>query len=152
MAAASASVAVDRPIDDVFRFLAHGMNNPLWMPEISVVARLKGSGGPPELGTSYYQKVRLDSGRTAEETYELTTWEPPRLLEFLTSRGTTRLAGRYRLAAINTTTTHVEFTLDRVSREYRLERRPAASGELQDRVNRITNLPAAMRDNGATPL
>lgn len=50
---------------------------------------------------------------------EITLDEPPNLLEFTSTRGSARMIGRYILVFINLETTHVEFSMRRVSPEFR---------------------------------
>jgi len=145
----SASVSVDRPIHDVFDFLAEGRNNPTWRTDVTIAARIAGTATDLDVGATYLQKVNDRTGRSVEETYEITRHEPPHLLVFLVTRGTTRTVGRYTLAAINQTTTHVEFTLRRVSAEFRARQRREYRSELQARVDSIAALPAAMTDEAA---
>ncbi|HET7901666.1 MAG TPA: hypothetical protein VFL59_10795 [Candidatus Nanopelagicales bacterium] len=152
MKRASASVAVDKPILEVFRYLAEGRNNPTWRVDVTLAARIRGSATDLGAGTVYLQKVVDRSGRSVEESYEIITYQPPHLLEMMYTRGSTQAIGRYSLAAINTVTTHVEFTLQRVSPEFRASRRRDYRSQLQDRVDSIHQLPAAMRDEGAVPL
>ena len=149
---ARSSVTVDRPIHDVFHFLAEGRNNPIWRSDVSLAARVVGTGTDLGVGAAYFQKVVDRRGRAVDETYEISRCEPPHLLEFTAARDTTRTIGRYTLAAIDPGTTHVEFTLRRVSRDYRVTRRSDDRSQLQDRVDSIAALPTAMRDEGALPL
>jgi hypothetical protein len=145
----SCSVAVDLPIRDVFDFLAEGRNNPTWRSDVSLVARISGSGAPLGVGASYLQQVTDSQGRTVEETYEITVYEPPHLVEFTSTRGQARILGRYTLVAITSRTTHVEFTLRRLSPEFRMKERRETRSQLHDRVHAIGSLPVAMKDQGA---
>jgi hypothetical protein len=144
-----ASVSVDRPIHDVFAFLAEGRNNPTWKSDVSLAARIAGAGTDLGIGTTFMQKATDSHGRTVDETYMSTRYEPPHLLEFTVIRGTTRTTGRYTLARIDPDTTHVEFTLHRVSPEYRAHARRDLRDDLRERVNSIAAVPAAMNDQDA---
>jgi hypothetical protein len=144
----SASVSVDRPIQDVFAFLAEGRNNPIWRSDVTVAARILGTGADLGVGTTFMQRVTERSGRAVEETYEITGYHPPRLLEFRTTRGSTHADGSYTLVAINPVTTHVEFTLRPVVPRYQSRRRREYRDQLQDRVDFIVGLPTAMQDEG----
>lgn len=117
---------------------------------MSLVARISSSG--LGVGTTFFQKVLDGRGGTADETYETTRYEPPNLLEFSVSRGSTRAVGRYTLVRVDGDTTHVEFALWRVSPEFRTTARHETNDQLQRRVDSITALPAAMRDEEARPL
>ena len=144
MAKARHSVSVDRPIHEVFDFLAEGTNTPIWRPIVTLVARISGTG--VGAGTRYVQRVSDGGGRTVEETYEITRFEPPHLLEFTVERGAIRTAGRYTLARIDPGTTHVEFTLWQLSPGLLSGLGRADGDRLREQVASIAGLPAAMRD------
>lgn len=144
MAKARHSVSVDCPIHEVFDFLAEGTNTPIWRPGVTLVARI--SGNEVGTGTRYVQKVSDGAGRTVEETYEITRFEPPHLLEFVVERGAARTAGRYTLARIDPGTTHVEFTLWPQSPGFLSAFGRADSDRLREQVACIAALPEAMRD------
>ncbi len=152
MEAERASVAVDRPIHEVFDFLAEGRNNPAWRPDVALVARISGSGVPVGVGTTFHQRVIDLQGKTAGEDYEITRFERPHLLEFTLTRGLARMVGGYTLVAINPVTTHVEFSMRRISAELRRTVRRETRSQLHKRVEAITRLPAAMNDRGAALL
>ena len=143
------AVAVDRPIGDVFDFLAEARNQSGWRPDVSLAARISGSGRPLDVGSGYLLRVTDPRGRATEEIQEITRYEPPHLLEFAVTRGQARLVGRYTLVAINSTTTHVEYTLRRASGELRRKVRRDDRSEMRDRVEAVTAVPAAMKDQGA---
>ena len=149
MHALGSAVAVDRPIGDVFDFLAEARNQPAWRSDVSLVARISGSGKPLGVGTGYLLRVTDPRGRVTEETLEITRYEPPHLVEFIVTRGQARLVGRYTLVAINSTTTHVEYTLRRVSPELRVKARRDDRSDLQHRVGALSAVPTAMKDQGA---
>jgi hypothetical protein len=145
-----ASVTVNRPIREVFDFLAEGRNNSMWRSDVSMVARISSSG--LGVGTTFFQKVLDGRGGTVDETYQITRYEPPNLVEFSVARGSTRTIGCYTLVRVDGDTTHVEFALWRVSPEFRTSARHQTNDQLQRRVDSITEVPAAMRDEEARPL
>jgi uncharacterized protein YndB with AHSA1/START domain len=70
------TVRIDRPVEDVFAFLADFENIPKWNYAIVETHRL--SEGPVGVGTTYRQ-VRSVPSRS-EETFEVTECEPSRRL------------------------------------------------------------------------
>jgi uncharacterized membrane protein len=70
------SVEIGRPADEVFDYLAHGENMPLWMEEFESVEQV--SGGPPAKGATYQYKMAA-RGKT-ESTFEWSEFEPGRKL------------------------------------------------------------------------
>jgi uncharacterized protein YndB with AHSA1/START domain len=69
-----ASVVIDRPIEEVFAFLADGENDPKFSPRVQQIR--KTTDGPPGVGTRYASTVK-DAGMTTQREFELTEFEQP---------------------------------------------------------------------------
>jgi len=69
-----ATITIDKPIDDVFAFLADGENDKRFSSRIVEIA--KTTDGPPGLGTVYASTAK-DGPMTAKHEFELTAFEPP---------------------------------------------------------------------------
>jgi uncharacterized protein YndB with AHSA1/START domain len=69
-----ATVVIDRPIEDVFAFLADGENDPKFSPRVLEIA--KTTDGPPAAGTVYASTVK-DAGIKTKREFRLTEFEPP---------------------------------------------------------------------------
>ena len=69
-----ATVVIDRPIEEVFAFLADGENDPKFSPRVLEIS--KTSDGPPGVGTVYASTVK-DAGMTTRREFKLTEFEPP---------------------------------------------------------------------------
>ena len=69
-----ATVVVDRPIDEVFAFLANGENDPKFSPRVLEIA--KTTDGPPGVGTVYASTVK-DAGMKTNREFKLTEFEAP---------------------------------------------------------------------------
>lgn len=65
---------IDRPIEDVFAFLADGENDPRFSPRVVEIA--KTSDGPIGVGTTYASTVK-DAGMKTSREFELTEFQPP---------------------------------------------------------------------------
>ena len=70
----SGSALIDRPIDDVFAYLAAGANDPKFSPRVLEIR--KETDGPPAAGTVFVSKVK-DAGMTTDRRFELTTVQAP---------------------------------------------------------------------------
>lgn len=68
-----ATVTIDRPIDEVFAFLADGENDKKFSPR--VLEMEKATDGPPGLGTVYKSTVK-DAGMKTKREFELTEFVP----------------------------------------------------------------------------
>lgn len=69
-----ATVVIDRPIEEVFAFLADGENDPKFSPRVLEIA--KTTDGPPAVGTTYASTVK-DAGMKTKREFRLTEFHPP---------------------------------------------------------------------------
>ena len=65
---------IDRPIDEVFAFLADGENDTKFSSRVLEIA--KTTDGPPGVGTVYASTVK-DAGVKFKREFKLTEFEPP---------------------------------------------------------------------------
>ncbi len=107
MPQAQHAVTIQRPVDEVFAFIADGEKGPQWRTGILDIRRVSGEG----LGTRYQQGVRGPMGRRVAADYEITAYDPGHHLEFQTVAGPVRPHGRYDLVPVDGGT-HVTFALD----------------------------------------
>jgi carbon monoxide dehydrogenase subunit G len=68
------TVVIDRPIEEVFAFLANGENDPKFSPRVLEIA--KTTDGPPGVDTVYASTVK-DAGMKTKREFRLTGFEPP---------------------------------------------------------------------------
>jgi uncharacterized membrane protein len=109
MAHAENQTTISRSPEDVYAFLADGLNNPGWRSGVKAIS-LK-SGAPGALGAVYSQTLTGPGGRAIEGDYQITAAEPGRLLGFQVVAGPARPAGAYHLSPAPGGT-NVRFTLD----------------------------------------
>jgi hypothetical protein len=68
------TAVIDRPIDEVFAFLAEGTNDPKFSPRVLEIA--KTTDGPPGVGTVFASTVK-DAGMKTKREFELTEFVAP---------------------------------------------------------------------------
>ena len=68
------TTVIDRPIEEVFAFLADGENDPKFSPRVLEIA--KTTDGPPAAGTVYASTVK-DGGVKTKREFKLTEFAPP---------------------------------------------------------------------------
>jgi uncharacterized protein YndB with AHSA1/START domain len=95
MSTAEHTVTIPRPVSEVFAFVADGETAPRWRPGVLDVSHVSGDG----VGARYRQGVRGPFGRRVAADYEITGYEPARLLAFRAIAGPVRPEGRYEFAA-----------------------------------------------------
>ena len=98
MPQATYSVTINRPVADVFAYVANGENCKEWRPGVLDIIR---AGGEmiDGVGTRYLQGVKGPMGRRISADYEITVFEPDKRIEFQTVSGPARPHGRYDFAA-----------------------------------------------------
>ena len=92
MPSAQGSVVIHRPVEEVFSFVADGETAMKWRPGVLDVKRLSGEG----VGAAYRQGVKGPGGRRIAADYEVTAFEPNRLIAFKAIAGPVRPSGEYR--------------------------------------------------------
>jgi carbon monoxide dehydrogenase subunit G len=70
----SATTTIDRPIDQVFAFLADGTNDTKFSPRVQKIENL--TDGPAGVGTVYSSSVK-DAGLKTSREFKLTEFEQP---------------------------------------------------------------------------
>jgi uncharacterized protein YndB with AHSA1/START domain len=68
------TVVIDRPIEEVFAFLADGTNDPKFSPRVQEIT--KTTDGPPGIGTVYASTVK-DAGMKTQREFKYTEFEAP---------------------------------------------------------------------------
>jgi hypothetical protein len=70
----SGTAVIDRPIDEVFTFLADGTNDPKFSPRVQQIRQT--TDGPVGVGTVFESTVK-DAGMKTSRRFELTGFEAP---------------------------------------------------------------------------
>lgn len=105
---------IDRPVEEVFSFLADGENDPKFSPRVLKIA--KTTDGPAGVDTVYRSTVK-DAGIKTHREFRITEFEPPRSIRWtetsknlVTGEGGYDLEpagdGRTRVRLFNTLTGH----------------------------------------------
>jgi carbon monoxide dehydrogenase subunit G len=68
------TAVIDRPIEEVFAFVADGENDPKFSPRVLEIR--KTTDGPSEVGTVYASTVK-DAGMKTQREFKLTDFEAP---------------------------------------------------------------------------
>jgi uncharacterized protein YndB with AHSA1/START domain len=102
----SGSAVIDRPINEVFAFLADGTNDPKFSPRVQEIK--KATDGPIGAGTVFESRVK-DAGMTTSRQFELTeVVEPTRIRWTERSRNMVTVPeGGYDLEAVGENQTKV---------------------------------------------
>jgi uncharacterized membrane protein len=88
------SVTIDRPVEEVFAYLADIEKQPQWVS--SLLESTKNSDEPTGEGTKYRQRAKI-LGRRFESTNEITAYQPPHVYEFQATSGPMHVRMRFTL-------------------------------------------------------
>lgn len=92
MIKAEQTIVIDRPIEEVFAFVADQRNTPQWQAGLVDVRRT--TDGPPGIGTKH-TFVRNFMGRKMKATNEYVAYEPDRIVTFKTTSGPVPMEASY---------------------------------------------------------
>jgi hypothetical protein len=107
----AASQVIERPLAEVFRFVAtdHFQNHPKWDPAVTAITQT--SPGPMGVGTTA-RLVRTDRGRRTEGTMEVTEYKPVSSFTEVSRFGPFTLHARATLAPVAAASTRLELVID----------------------------------------
>jgi uncharacterized membrane protein len=140
MAHAEHTVLVNRPIAEVFGFLAECTNEPSWRPEVISIEHVGGTG----LGAQYAQTMKGPGGRKIAADFRLTRFDEPTRIDFEVTAGPARPTGSYVLRETGPGSTEVTFTLDLTPTGFLKLFTPMIDKQVEAEVTNLDNLPAAM--------
>ena len=109
MPSAENTVTINRPVGEVFAFLADAENDPKWRPGVKEIHR---EGAAPGVGTIYRQKLSGPMGKTIDGDVEITEFEQDRRIAFRAIAGPVRPRGSYVLESAGEGATRVTFSLE----------------------------------------
>lgn len=92
------SVTIDRPIEEVFDFIADGENDTEWCPAVKEITRVSGNG--PCKGARY-EMHHTPGGMEFDAVVEVVAYERPRLLKWVMTDSGHTIRGTYELEPAN---------------------------------------------------
>jgi carbon monoxide dehydrogenase subunit G len=94
-----ATIEIDRPVQEVFAFLAEGENDPKFSPRVLKIS--KTTDGPTAVGTVYASTVK-DAGMTTKREFRITEFDPSTKIRWaeVSKNLVTAREGGYDFAAI----------------------------------------------------
>jgi uncharacterized protein YndB with AHSA1/START domain len=91
MPSAERTVTINRPLHEVFAFVADKENDPRWRPGVAEIERVSGEGA----GAKYRQVMKGPGGRPIPADFEITDFEPGKRLAFRATAGPVRPEGSF---------------------------------------------------------
>jgi uncharacterized membrane protein len=140
MAHAEHTVTVQRPVDEVFAFLADALNEPKWRPEVIAIRLVSGSG----LGAVYAQTMKGPGGRSIVADFRITRYDEPTRMDFEVIAGPVRPTGTYALRDAGSGATEVTFTMDLKPRGLMVLASPMLNRVVRTEVRNLDHVPAAL--------
>jgi uncharacterized protein YndB with AHSA1/START domain len=139
MPEAENTVEIARPVAEVFAFLADGENNPRWRSGVLDICHTSGNGE----GAIYEQGIKGPFGRRVPADYEITRYEPERLIAFRAIAGPVRPEGSFVLEPTGGGT-RVTFKLRFVPHGLARLMTPMVAGTMRSEVSQLGRLKAAL--------
>ena len=103
------TTAINRPVADVFSYLADGTHNREWRSGVLEIERTSSTDG---VGATYRQVLAGPGGRRIDGDYRVTEYVPPSRLAFNVIAGPARPEGVFELTGLPGNSTRVRFALD----------------------------------------
>jgi len=141
VAHAERTVVVDRPIADVFAFLAEPTNDRSWRRNVVSVTHVGGSG----VGAEYAQTVHAAGIGDVPADFRLTRFDEPTRIDFEVTAGPARPTGSYLLRDTGSGSTEVTYSLDLTPTGAMKLMAPLINSQLQAEVANLDNLRTALR-------
>lgn len=141
MAHAENSITIDRPVEDVFAFVADGMNGPLWRPAIIDIAPMPGK-------TNAYKQGLKGPGGRIDGDYEITESKPNELIKFQVTAGPARPNGTYQFEALGLSSTRLTFILDFEPKGLARLMDPMITASMRAEVATLANLKTYLESQG----
>ncbi|TMK27735.1 MAG: hypothetical protein E6G64_11710 [Actinobacteria bacterium] len=91
MLSAERTVTINRPLHEVFAFVADKENDPRWRPGVAEIERVSGEGA----GAKYRQVMKGPGGRPIPADFEITNYDPGKRLAFRATAGPVRPEGGF---------------------------------------------------------
>jgi uncharacterized membrane protein len=140
MAHAENEVFINRPVSDVFDFVADGLNNLRWRPGIAELNLV--SGKPDTEGATYRQLLIGPFGRRIEADYRITKVARNEVLDFEIISGPIRATGAFYFDVIGAGT-KLRFVMDYRPRGWSVLKEPIAQWVLHKEVGNLESLKEA---------
>jgi uncharacterized membrane protein len=144
VANAENTVIINRPVDDVFAFLANAENDPQWRKGVLDIQRVSGEGA----GARYRQGMKGPLGRRLPADIEITEYRPNELIAFRATEGPVHPEGRYELSEIDGGT-RVRFRLDADLPGAKKLMAPMVQRQMQNEVSRLQELKRVLEAHSA---
>lgn len=91
-------VTIDRPVQEVFDYIAEGENDVEWCPAVKEIKRISGNGSGPGVR---YRMHHTPGGMGFDATVEVVEYDRPNRLKWVMTDSGHTLHGTYELEAVN---------------------------------------------------
>jgi len=144
MASATESIEINRPVEEVYRFLADGLNNPKWRPAVINITLVSGAGGAA--GAVYRQTLKGPFGRIHGD-YRLVEASPNSRIKFEVVSGPARPVGLFVIEPARDGT-RVRFSLNFEPKGLMRLMNGMIQRTMEGEVKNLANLKAALESSG----
>jgi uncharacterized membrane protein len=135
MPSAENTVTINRPLHEVFAFVADKENDPRWRPGVAEIERISGEGA----GARYRQVMKGPGGRPIPADFEITAYEPGKCLAFHATAGPVRPEGSFDFVE-DGGVTRVTFRLDAELKGMKKLMAPMVAKSMRSEVQSLASL------------
>jgi uncharacterized membrane protein len=135
MPSAENTVTINRPLHEVFAFVADKENDPRWRPGVAEIERISGEGA----GARYRQVMKGPGGRPIPADFEITAYEPGKRLAFHATAGPVRPEGSFDFVE-DGGVTRVTFRLDAELKGMKKLMAPMVAKSMRSEVQSLASL------------
>lgn len=137
MAHAENEVIINKPVPEVYSFLADGTNNTRWRPGVVSIELSSGQAG--QVGALYKQTLKGPGGRNIDGDYKITVANPNKELSFVVTAGPARPSGSYYFESVDNGT-KLKFVLDYQPKGLAILMGPMITRTMRSEVANLANL------------
>jgi uncharacterized protein YndB with AHSA1/START domain len=139
------TVTIDRPLHEVFAFVADKGNDPRWRPGVAEIEHVSGEGA----GATYRQVMSGPMGRKIPADFEITRYEIGKRIEFRTTAGPVRPNGSFAFVD-DGGATRLTFALDAELEGAKKLMAPMVAASMRSEVENLDRLKQIL-ERGSAP-
>jgi uncharacterized membrane protein len=137
VAHAENEVEINKPVGEVYRFIADGLNNPKWRPGVVSIELAAGTAG--QVGADYKQVLKGPGGRNISGDYKITAAVQDKALSFVVTAGPARPTGDFAVESAGNGA-KVRFVLDFQPKGFAKLMGPMIQKTMNGEVGQLTSL------------
>ena len=137
------TVVINRPIGEVYAYVADKENDGEWRPAVVEISTASGDG----VGAVYHQRLKGPGGKAVDADIEITQLEPNRLVGFRAIEGPVRPEGRYEFTEEGGGT-RVTFSMEAELKGLKRLMTPMVTKAMRGELDALDNIKRVLEERG----